>query len=467
MTKDSSQTKPESSSPADSLSSLSAEQRAQILGGLSDRQILALRHDWRFWARAKQLPPPGEWLVWLILAGRGFGKTRSGAEYVKEFLLTHPGSRAALVAASFADGRDAMVEGESGLLGVLSPSQLRGGDAESAWNRSSGELHLANGSRARIYSAEKPAQLRGPQHHVAWADEAAKFADAHRGATQDTTWSNLLFGLRLGAHPRCVVTTTPKPLQLIRDLIADPQTVVVRGSSHENLANLAPTFASQIVAAYEGTRLGRQELYAELLEDVPGALWNREMLERGRRSSAPELVRVVVAVDPALSASEDSDETGIIVAGLGSDGHGYTVADYSLRASPATWAQRAVEAYHAHCADRIVAEVNNGGDMVALTLRSVDAQIPYKAVHASRGKLTRAEPIAAFYERQLIHHVGEAQRFEQLEDQMCNWAPGGSARSPDRMDALVWAYSELMSEPEEQTYVLYYEDDSTRFMPPY
>jgi len=356
------------------------------------------------------------------------------------------------VAARFADGRDTMVEGESGLLGILPAAALRGGCAERAWNRSSGELYLANGSSARIYSSEKPAQLRGPAHSIGWADEAAKFADAHLGIRQDTTFANLLLGLRLGSDPRCVVTTTPKPLALIRELIADPRTVVVRGSSHENLPNLAAGFAEQIMATYEGTRLGRQELYAELLEDVPGALWERAMLERGRVATAPGLVRVVVAVDPAMSSGEEAAETGIIVAGLGDDDHGYTLADYSLRGSPACWAAAAVKAYRAHRADRIIAEVNNGGEMVAFTLRSIDATVPCKAVHASRGKQTRAEPIAAFYERGLIHHVGDPQRFEALEDQLCTWAPNESLPSPDRLDALVWAYAELMAKPRPKRY---------------
>jgi phage terminase large subunit-like protein len=270
-----------------------------------------------------------------------------------------------------------------------------------------------------------------------------------------------MFSLRAGAQPRCVVTTTPKPLRLIRELAGDPATVLVRGTSYENLANLAPTFKAQILDSYEGTRLGRQELYAELLDDVPGALWSRAALDGLRRPAAPALRRVVVAIDPAVSASDESSETGIIVAGVGRDGHGYVLADATIKASPASWAGRAIDCYRRYRADRIIAEVNNGGDLVEATIRSVDASVPYKAVHASRGKHTRAEPVAALYERGLIHHVGDTGSFEALEDQMCNWLPDPGVPSPDRMDALVWALTELMLTLVAQSYrvVVVPEDD--------
>lgn len=397
----------------------------------------------------------GDWLVWLILAGRGWGKTRVGAEFIRDFCVERPNSRAALVAATFADGRDAMVEGESGLLEVTPPWHLKGGAREQAFNRSIGELYFANGSRARIYSSEKPGQLRGPQHHIAWADEAAKFKDAHLGTQEDTTWSNLMMGLRVGAHPRVVVTTTPKPHRLIKQLVGKPFTAAVRGTTFENLENLAPTFRAQILDQYKGTRLARQELYAEILDDVPGALWSLKQIEDLRVAAPPTLVRVVVAIDPAVTASDDSDETGIVVAGLGIDGHGYVLADCTVKASPAAWAERAVTAYHDHHADRIVAEVNNGGDLVELTIRTVDATVPYKAVHASRGKHTRAEPVSALYEKGRVHHVGA---LEALEDQMCNWVPDPSVPSPDRMDALVWAITELMLEKRERSVRLVYEE---------
>jgi len=411
---------------------------------------------WRVVRRAKQTPPPGDWFGWLILAGRGFGKTRTGAEFINEALTTNPGWRAALVAATFPDGRDTMVEGESGLLSTLPASDLRGGSVETAWNRSMGELYLANGSRARIYTSEKPGQLRGPQHHVGWGDEPAHWKDAKDGDAEGTTWSNLKLGLRLGSHPRVVLTTTPKPLKLLvgtKDkpgLIHDPTIVVTRGSTYENLDNLAPTFAEQVLAAYEGTRIGRQELRAEILEDVEGALWTLSLIEATRVPRAPlitsadglvlDLVRVVVAIDPAVTANEDSDETGIVVAGLGHDGRCYVLADRSTKASPNAWAKRAIAGYDEFKADRIVAEVNNGGDLVETVIRTVRDNIPYSAVHASRGKRTRAGPVSSLYEQGRVSHVGS---FPELEDQLTTWNPE-SGDSPDRLDALVWAISHLM-----------------------
>lgn len=434
---------PERDSLAGSLASLPPCEREKLLQGLSDAEALSLLYDWQFWARPSQLPPEGDWLVWLILAGRGYGKTRVGAEFTKAEMTAHPGSRAALVAATFADGRDAMVEGESGILAITPPQLLRGGRQEDAWNRSLGELYFANGSTAKVYSSEKPGQLRGPQHHVAWADEAAKFKDAHLGTQEDTTWSNLMMGLRLGTRPRCVVTTTPKPHRLIKQLVAKPTTCLTRGSTFDNLANLAPTFRTQILDQYEGTRLARQELYAEILEDVPGALWTLRQLDELRVTEAPEMRRVVVAIDPAVSSEESSDETGIIAAGI--DGrdkpHGYVLRDSSGRYSPDGWARAAIGLYHELKADCIVAEANQGGDMVRFTLRTVDARVPVKLVHATRGKRVRAEPIAALDEQGRVHHVGA---LPALEDQLCNWVPDMPGDSPDRVDARVWALSDLM-----------------------
>ncbi len=429
-------------SQAASLASLPPDQRTKLLESLSDAEALSLLYDWPFWARPEQLPPTGDWLVWLILAGRGAGKTRSGAEFIRDFCTTHPITRAALVAATFADGRDAMVEGESGLLEITPPWLLKGGTAETAWNRSMGEMYFANGSRARIYSSEKPGQLRGPQHHIAWCDEAAKFRDAHLGTQEDTTWSNLMMGLRLGQNPRVVVTTTPKPNRLIKQLAKMPQATLTHGTTFDNLANLAPTFRAQVLSQYEGTRLARQELYAEILEDVPGALWTLAQIDRLRVGvhDLPEMQRVVVAIDPAVSSTDDADETGIVCCGLGADSRGYVLDDASGRYSPDGWARAAVDLHRQQSGDRIVAEVNNGGDLVEHTLRTVDQSVPYRKVHASRGKRVRAEPIAALYEQGRVHHVG---RLDALEDQMCNWTPE-SADSPDRMDALVWALTDLM-----------------------
>lgn len=406
---------------------------------------------WDELARPDQLPPPGDWLIWLILAGRGYGKTRTGAEWVKRRAQLGEGRRLALVAATFMDGRDTMVEGESGLLAVLPPSMLRSGDIEGSWNRSMGELFFANGSKAKIFSSEKPGRLRGPQHHDAWVDEAAQLMDADQGTADDTTWSNLMLGLRLGRDPRCVVTTTPKPLALIRGnrskndpgIMGLPSTVITRGSTYDNLANLAPNFRAQVLDRYEGTRLGRQELYAEILDDIEGALWTHDLIGNNRVPfldpgwTAP---RCVVAIDPATTSTAGADETGIIVACTGPEGHGYVLADRTCRETPDGWAQRAVHAYHEHGAGLIVAEGNQGGEMVSHTIRTVDPRIPVRIVHASRGKVARAEPVAALYEQGKVHHVGV---FDELEDQLCTWVPE-SGQSPDRLDALVWALTELM-----------------------
>jgi phage terminase large subunit-like protein len=291
-----------------------------------------------------------------------------------------------------------------------------------------------------IYSGDEPDQLRGPQHDSAWVDEIAKFK-----YPQDT-WDNLEMGLRLGKDPRVVVTTTPRPIPIIKKLLADPMTAITRGKTTDNLQNLSASFIKRVVARYQGTRLGRQELEGELLEDTPGALWTRDLIEAGRikgipghAPAVPPMQRVVVAIDPAVTAGEDSDETGIIVAGLGRDGHGYTIDDCTLRGSPAVWARAAIVAYYRWHADRIIGEVNNGGDMVEYTIRTIDPNIAFRAVHATRGKMLRAEPVSAIYEQGRWHHVG---MFAQLEDQLCDWQPGD--KSPDRLDALVWAATELM-----------------------
>jgi predicted phage terminase large subunit-like protein len=280
--------------------------------------------------------------------------------------------------------------------------------------------------------------LRGPQHDAAWADEPAKWKYPLEA------WDNLELGLRLGDHPRIVATTTPRPIKLIRDLLKDRMTVVTRGSTYDNMANLAPSFFDRMVMKYENTRLGRQELYAELLEDVPGALWQRQTIDQHRVTRAPDLVRIIVGIDPAMTSGEDANETGIIVVGKGRDRQAYVLDDLSCRLSPDGWARRAVSAYRRYRADRIVAEVNNGGDLVERVLRTVDPSVAYRAVRASRGKVVRAEPIAALYEQGRVHHVG---LFAGLEDQLCVFAPDQYDGSPDRVDALVWCLSELMLTP--------------------
>jgi phage terminase large subunit-like protein len=334
-----------------------------------------------------------------------------------------------MVAATAADVRDVLVEGESGLLEIAPPWE------RPTYEPSKRRVTWRNGSQATLFSADVPGRLRGPQYHWAVADELAvwRYTEA---------WDMLQLGVRLGSDPRIVVATTPRPTQIVRELIADGTTAVTRGNTYANRANLAPRFLERIRAQYEGTRLGRQEIEGELLEDTPGALWTLSQIDALRVRNLnllPEMQRVVVGVDPSATAA--GDEAGIIVAGLGDDGHGYVLADASLQASPDGWARAAVAAYRANDADRIVAEVNNGGEMVQLTIRTVDPAVSYKAVHASRGKRTRAEPVAALYEQGRVHHVGA---FAKLEDEMCTWSALENDPSPNRMDALVWALTELM-----------------------
>jgi phage terminase large subunit-like protein len=393
----------------------------------------ALESDWRALARSEQVLPSGDWwTIWLYLAGRGAGKTRSGAEGVREWIDGGQCGRVALIAPTQADARDVMVEGESGLLAIC-PNSNR-----PMYEPSKRRLTWPNGAMATLYSAEEADRLRGPQHDGLWADELA----AWKGA--QAAWDMAMLGLRLGKRPRAIVTTTPRPLPLLKALLKrEGQDVVVsRGRTRDNADNLASAFLAEIVSRYQGTRLGRQELDAELLEDTPGALWSREMIEEGRRAKPdmPPLRRIVVAIDPAVSTGEDSDETGIVVVGLGVDDHGYVLEDASGKLGPIAWAQRAVALYRRWGADRIIAEANQGGAMVETTIRTVDPNVSFKAVHASRGKITRAEPIAALAEQFRIHHVGA---FPELEDQLCGFA-GGSSDSPDRLDAMVWAFTELM-----------------------
>jgi predicted phage terminase large subunit-like protein len=327
-----------------------------------------------------------------------------------------------------ADVRDIIVEGESGILAISHPKW------RPIYEPSKRRLTWPNGARATTYSADEPDSLRGAQHDLAYVDELAayRFPDA---------WDQLMLGLRLGKDPRCVVTTTPRPTKIIRDLINSPNTLLTRGSSYDNKENLATQFIDTIIARYEGTTLGRQELHAEILDDIPGALWTRRMLDENRVNKAPsDMRRVVVGIDPAVTSNKNSDETGIVVVGMGEDGRGYVLADISGTWSPDTWARKAVAAYHEYKADRLVAEVNNGGDLVERVIRTFDAHCAYTAVHASKGKRARAEPVAALYEQGKVKHVGA---FPQLEDQMCTYIAETANESPDRMDALVWACSYL------------------------
>ena len=422
------------SSQAELLASLSESERAEALAGITDPEAAALLYDWRFWARPEQMQPAGDWTTWMVLAGRGAGKTRTGAEFVRQ-MVAGGARRIALVAPTAGDARTVMMEGESGLLSIYPPHQ------RPEYYPTRREVHFHNGAQATTYSAEEPERLRGPQHDCFWCDEAAawKYPEA--------TWDNLMFGLRLGNAPRGIVSTTPKPIPLIRRLVQDPTTHVTRGSTYDNRGNLPRKFFDAIIKRYEGTRLGRQELLAELLEDTPGALWRQKMIDDSRVLNIPApLVRIVVAIDPAVSNTEESDETGLVAAGLGPDGHAYVLEDASAQDTPHGWASRAVALLRKLRGDRIVAEVNNGGDLVEYTVRTIDQNAPYRALHASRGKEVRAEPVAALYEQRRVHHVGT---FGLLESQMCTWVPGQKQKSPDRMDALVWAITDLMIDQEE------------------
>lgn len=410
---------------------MSADERESLLADLTDEEAAKLFYDWEIWARPNQLIPDGDWRTYLFLSGRGFGKTRIGAEWVRSRAESGEFSRIALVGETAADVRDVMVEGESGILAISPPWNFP------KYEPSKRRLTWPNGTIATTYSGDEPDQLRGPQSDTAWADEVAKW----KYATE--AWDNLELGLRLGARPQAVATSTPRPVKVIRELRDDEGTVVVTGSSYENMDNLSPAFIHRIIKKYEGTRLGRQELYGHVLEDVPGALWTRAMLESAQVRGLPAMTRVVIGVDPAVTSGEDADSTGIIVVGKGVDGKAYVLADRTCRLSPDGWAQRTVEAHHEFGGDRIIGEANNGGDLIERVLRTVDSRIPYKKVTASRGKRVRAEPVAALYEQGKVFHV---RGLDELEDQMISFLPEGTDTSPDRVDALVWALTELMLE---------------------
>jgi phage terminase large subunit-like protein len=401
----------------------------------------ALASNWRSRARPSQLPPVGNWSGWLVLAGRGFGKTWIASNYVNEMASTGAASRIGIICPTAADCRDVMTEGESGIL-ATAPSYCR-----PTYESSKRRLTWPNGATALLFSAEEPERLRGPQFDLLACDELAAWVDPQ------TCWDMAMLGLRLGRHPRWIVTTTPKPKRLIKELVHRAQSggnvVITRGNTYENAANLAPAFLAEIRARYENTRLGRQELNAEVLEDVQGALWTRDMIEAARHDGPiPDLVRVVVAVDPSGTRgdSDKGDSIGIVVCGLGRDGLGYVLADRTLKASPSVWGATAVAAYREFKADRIIAERNFGGAMVEHVIRTCDPLIPYRDVTASRGKIARAEPIAALYEQNRVRHSGNLQ---SLEDQLAAMTGAGYAGdgSPDRADALVWALTELMAQP--------------------
>lgn len=418
---------------AERIAALPSDLRAQALSKLTPAEADALLYDWRgFLARPEQLMPDGDWAIWLVLAGRGFGKTRTGAEAVREEVSLNRSERIGLIAETAADARDVMV---AELMRIFPKAE------RPVYKSSKRLVEFNNGAVAFTYNATEPDQLRGPQHDFLWHDELAKWRYARE------TWDQAQFGLRLGQHPRQIVTTTPRPIELLKSIVAgsEGKVHITRGRTMDNRANLAASFMERIQQRYAGTRLGRQELDAEILGDLPGALWSLSTLDAYRLREAPDMGRIVVAVDPAVTATEDSDEHGIVVAGISDDQRGVVLEDASTSGSPMEWAKRAVSLYRSWQADGIVVEVNQGGDMVAHTLRTVDPNVKIIEVRASRGKHVRAEPIAALYEQGRVAHVGS---FPELEAQMTQMTVTGfeGDGSPDRVDALVWALSELFPE---------------------
>jgi len=413
--------------------------REAVLTKLSPDERLTLPYVWPLMARPKQIAPDWPWFVWLLLSGRGFGKSRTGAEYIRERAESGVGKRMALVGQTVADCRDVMVKGDSGLLSVCPPwnkPTYQPSTRTVTWDNPNFPSY---GAVAFTYSGDEPDQLRGPQHDTCWADEVAKYKYLRE------TWDNLLFGMRLGDDPRIVVTTTPRPLKFLKNLRKRKDTHVTTGSSYENLANLAKVY-KDVLEQYKGTRLERQEIEGEILDEVEGALLSIEKNidpHRVRAKDVPDLERIVIPIDPAVTSTEDADETGIVPIGLGVDRHLYVLEDASCRLPPEGWARRAVERYDKWEADKIIAEVNNGGDLVGATVKTVRAHVPFKNVRASRGKHIRFEPVSALYEQGRVHHVGS---FPVLEDQLCGFTASGyeGDGSPDHADSLVWGATELV-----------------------
>lgn len=416
------------------------------LDSLGKDKLEELKYTWPFWARPEQLEPEafhlGKYDYWILNAGRGFGKTRTGAEWVRHRVKCGD-KRIACVAPTKGDVRRVMVEGDSGLLNVCwkNDKTYRGAElGYPEWYPTNNTMVWANGAKVEFFSSEDPDRLRGPQFYAAWCDEVSSWNH------QQEVWDMLSFTMRLGKHPKICVTTTPKPTKLMRDLIKYERSIVTSGSTYDNAGNLSPSYINKVKSLYEGTRLGRQELYAEILDEASGALWTRELLQSCEieEKDLPDLdnfLRIVVSVDPATTDKVESDLTGIVVAGIDVNHNAYVLGDYTDRYSPGEWAKKVVELYHEFSADRIVAEKNQGGDMVKHTIETEDPTVPIRMVHASRGKMARAEPVAALYERDKVRHV---KGLNDLEDQMVQWEPLGNLGSPDRLDALVWALTDLL-----------------------
>jgi phage terminase large subunit-like protein len=422
--------------------------RSQRLASLTEYDSEILAHDWRFWGRPKQLIPGTEgaalqrtdWRYWLNLGGRGQGKTRTGAETIRVWSKSH--NYCNLIGATVDDARDIMILGESGIMAVCPRAE------RPVYIQQLRRLRWPNGATSLIFTADEPERLRGKQHAKLWADELCAWRYPKEA------WDQAKFGLRLKPSPQAIISTTPKPLPELRALLDDPATVVTRGSSYENRANLADQWFKDIVQSYEGTRIGRQELYAEILDDYEGALWTHAMIDKNRveRMVVPTIQRLVVGLDPSVSANDTSDEAGIVAVGMGQKNgawHLYVFEDATLRGSPGEWGRAAIKLLIKWRGDRIIGEVNNGGDLVEANLRGIAPNVPFQKVHASRGKAIRAEPVAALYEQGRVHHV-QGEDLSTLEEQMTQFVPGVTKKSPDRMDALVWACFALLIEPEQE-----------------
>lgn len=429
------------------LASAGPEEVEAFLGGLSENALGSLPWLFEFWALPHQLPPAGDWKSWVIMGGRGAGKTRAGSEWVRQMVEGPTADaagkchRVALVGETFDQVREVMVFGESGILACSPP------DRRPVWEAGRRRLVWANGATATVYSAHEPEALRGPQFDAAWVDELAKWKKA------EDVWDMLQFALRLGAHPQQVITTTPRNVGVLKRILGNASTVVTHAPTDANRAYLAESFLAEVQSRYGGTRLGRQELDGVLLDDIEGALWTTAMVEGARVDQLPKLDRIVVAVDPSVTNGKSSDECGIIVAGVVAQGEprdwrAYVLEDASVRGGPSDWARAAIAAMDRHGAERLVAEVNQGGDMVESVIRQIDPLVPFRALRASRGKGLRAEPVAALYEQGRIKHARQG-GLGPLEDQMCQMTVRGfeGHGSPDRLDAMVWAMHELMIEP--------------------
>lgn len=423
-------------SVAERLAQLAPADREKALESLTDAEAEALLYDWRgFLARPDQIAPEGDWDIWLALAGRGWGKTETGARWVKEQVEAGV-KQIALVAETQKDLEEVMV---ARLVSIYPPDEapkVRYKPVRVTWS---------NGATALGYNGTEPQQLRGPEFEAAWVDELAKYRYARE------TWDMLQFCMRAGSDPRQLVTTTPRATELIKAIVAgdEGKVHVTKGRTTDNKSNLAPKFLAKVISKYEGTRLGRQELNAEILGDLPGALWSQRLIDLHRTAEKPEIGRTVVSVDPAVTNTEDSDDHGIVVAGMGPDQEGYVLDDCSMQGSPLDWAEKAIQKAKEHDADGVVVEVNQGGDMVAHTLRAIAPNLNIIEVRATKGKHVRAEPIAALYEQGRIRHVGQ---FPELENQMCQMTTEGfqGDGSPDRVDAMVWAFTELFPDMTEK-----------------